>query len=173
MLRSGLSICPPSPFAWWGPLHPFAPLREIGQIIPFAFSVALRCSCYFFIAWARMPSITSANRLRIFEEGNGSAIYSPTGLVACGGAGADGCLARYGETWAASHYWDPEEPRFAKLVQRLPAQKMLAAAVAEGKDAQKWDIKTFNEADLSLQGMLFRSSEPVRSFAANPEGTIV
>ena len=120
-----------------------------------------------------MPSITAANRLRIFEEGNGSAIFTPSGLVACGGAGADGCIARYGETWAASHFWEPEEPHFAKLVQRLPAQKMLAAVVGSSKDAQKWDIKTFKEDDISLHGMLYRSPEPVRSFAANSDGTIV
>ncbi len=120
-----------------------------------------------------MPSVATANRLRIFEEGNGSAIFTPLGLVVSGNSGADGCLARYEETWAAKHFWEPDEARFVKLVQRLPTQKLLAAAVAESQDALKWDIKTFNEEDLSLHGMLFRSSVPVKSLAANGDGSIV
>jgi len=120
-----------------------------------------------------MPSITAANRLRLFEEGNGTAIFTPAGLVACGKSGADGCIARYGETWGATHFWEPEESKYAKLVQRLPTQKLLAAVVGEGKDSQKWDIKTFNESDLSMHGMLYRSVEPIRCIAANADGSIV
>jgi hypothetical protein len=120
-----------------------------------------------------MPSLAAADRLRIFEEGNGSALFTPAGLLVSGSSGADGCLAVYADGFAVKHNWEPEPGRFCKLVQRLPAQNLLAVAVADSHDALQWDVKTFKESDLSLNGMLFRSKVPIRSMAANEDGSVM
>lgn len=119
-----------------------------------------------------MPSLTTASRVRAFEEGaRGSVLYTPTALLATGAAGVDGCLVEFkGGVQTPSASYCPDEERSASVLVRLPNPDCLAVAIT-APDTGATDIKTFNCADLTLKGMLYRTTQAVRGMACNEDGS--
>ena len=120
-----------------------------------------------------MPDLGTANRQRVFEEGNVTAAFVDGKLTACGACEADGSLVQYSSGWDVAHAWESDKAPFAKLLVPLPGQDKLLAAVAESEGAQAWDVHIFSTKDFTTAGFLYRSRVPVRAMAANGDGSIV
>ena len=119
-----------------------------------------------------MPSLTTSNRVRVFEEATvGAVVFTPTGLVATGAAGVDGCIVQFnGDVQSVGHAFCPEEPRNAGQLVHLPALNAFAAAVVDPAEGRT-DIRVFGEAELELKGMLYRTTASVQGLAGNADGT--